>query len=158
MAKAKVETPKNMDPRFVAGTVVTLEQVSLKYVHLVTPDTEYQEEWSVHCKIDPSAVEEMRDIGFNVREDDGDGTYWLKVKRKVRTRAGKTQSPPVVQMDDGTPVTQEPGTGTIADVHLWCKYTDPIQGKVYMGAYLNGVTISDLKVFGGGGGANEVKF
>jgi hypothetical protein len=152
-SKAKVETPNNMDQRFIDGTVVTLEDAEIRYSHMINPDTEYTEEWSVHAKIDPSQVEVMMDLGFNIKEDDANGTYWLKAKRVCRTRAGKDQSPPVLKMEDGTTISFEPGNGSVGDVHLWCKYTNPIKGKIYMGTYLNGFTGKEVKdaALGGGG-------
>lgn len=143
--KADIQKPTKMDPIFVQGTTVDIEDTEIRYSHMVEPDTKFGAEWSVHIKIEAASIPEMEALGFNIKEDTGNGTYWLKAKRVCRTRQNKDQSPPVLLMEDGTPVTTEPGNGTKASVHLWCRYTDPIQGKVYMGTYLNGATIKDLK-------------
>jgi len=141
---AEVTKPVNMDPQFVTGTTVTLTDVEVRYAHVINPDTKFGSEWSVGCSIDPATAQVMKDLGFNITEDAASGKYWVKAKRVTRTRGGVDQSPPKIAMEDGTPVTANPGNGTVADVHLWCKYTAPIQGKIHMGTYLNGMTVKVL--------------
>ncbi len=144
MAKASVVKPEVMDQRFVDGTVVTLEDAELRYCHLILPDTKYAKEWSCHVKISPEAAGAMKKIGFNIKEDDANGTYWLKVKSVCRTRSGVDQDPPDCTDPSGNPLSTEAGDGSVGTVNLWCKYTAPIQGKIHMAAYLNGVEFSTL--------------
>lgn len=148
-----VQKPEVVDPRFTAGCIVTLEQVEIKWSHLIIADTKYKAEWSIWAKLSPTAASAMKKIGYNVKEDSGDGSHWLKVKSVCQTRAGVDQSPPVVVDQNNDPITKEPGNGSICDIEMFSKYTDPIQNKIHMTAYIEKVTVTDYQH-----GTEEVKF
>lgn len=143
MAKA-IEKPEVMDPRFVEGVSVCLADVELRWTHLVNRDLEYGGDWNCQCKLDREQAVAMKKIGFNVKEDEADGSFWIQVKRIHTTRSGEVNKPPQLVMEDGSVIEEEPGNGTVADVYLFCKYTPPIKNKIYMSNLINRVIVKTL--------------
>lgn len=147
MAKP-IERPEVTDDRFVEGTEVSIEGTEFRFCHLKNRDVEMDGNWNCEIKIEKASALAMKKIGFGIKEDDADGTFWLKAKAIYKTRAGDTKdAPPVLMKESSEPVTVEPGNGTTGDIDLWCKYTPPIKGKIYMGCYINKVKIDKLEVW-----------
>jgi len=147
---AAIKKPEVMDTRFVEGTNVKLEDVELRFSHLITPDTGSETfkkpaEFTIQARITDEQAKKMEKVGFRLKEDEGNGTKWLVCKTKVRTAAGVERKPPIVVDGDGNPLTREPGNGSKGNVTIWCKYTDPIKGEVYLPAYIEKVIVTELE-------------
>lgn len=148
--QAPIDMPEVMDPRFVEGTVVEFTDVEGRYFHVVRPDTGVpgvftkNPEWSVQVRVSADAARAMKKVGFTVEEDTGNGTFWIKAKSVVTQRTGKAGIQPKMTKD-GADLQSDPADGsTIKSIKMWCKYTDPIRGKVYMGCYLNSIEMDNV--------------
>ena len=102
---------------FNKGETLYINDVQIYYVYLNSPDSEFGAEWSVHAKVSDDKAQELRDLGFNVK----DGNL-VKAKRKVVTGDGKQQAPPkVVGLDGKTKFDGYVGAGSNVNLEVWCK-------------------------------------
>jgi hypothetical protein len=141
---------------FVKGAAFTIEDRPVKWAMVLPehPDTKYEHRWKVDVVLDEAWKENLQKAGFNIYQD-GDGDWILRVIKKVKTRAGKTQAPPTVVAKDGTPVTVPVGNGSVCDTRVYAKY-NTVAGKTFLNAYLNKLTVNEHVLYEGG--ADDVDF
>ena len=147
---------KKKDERFIKGEEITLNGVKLRYPYLAAdaPDTKFAHQWSSDLLLEEDIAKDLKEMGFNVK-DSADGPF-IKAKKVCVTRAGKKMSPPrVVGLDPRVPFTDPIGSGTIANVKIWCKY-QTVKGTTSLVAYLNDVQVLDCVAGGGTGGFDNL--
>ena len=139
-----------MIDQFIAGASFTMKDRPVKWAMVLPdhPDTKYEHRWKVDIVLDEAWKNNLQKAGFNVYQD-GDGDWILRVIKKVKTRAGKTQSPPTLISEEGEPVTTAIGNGSICDIRVYAKY-NTVAGKTFLNAYLNKVTVKEHLVYEGG--------
>ena len=87
--------------------------------------------------------------GFKVHQDK-DGDWVLVVKRKCKTRDGKTQAPPrVVERDGRTKFEDAVGNGSLCNIVVYAKY-QTVNSNTTLQAYLNAIQVLDLVPYTGG--------
>lgn len=133
--------------KFEKGFSFTVPNVKVQWAKLQEVDRAFEPMWSIDMLLDDKTAMEFKEVGFNVQKNK-DGDWKLKAKRKETTKAGKTQKPPRVTMEeDGTRVEEEVGNGSTCDVEVYARYIS-VMGKEYLTCYLNSVVVKDLVAFG----------
>ena len=142
---------------FIEGNDFVMENVKVKWarVQADNPDTKYDPCWKVDIILTPEWKEHLEESGFKVHQD-LDGDWILRLKKKVKTRLGKSQQPPkVVGRDGRTPFEDEIGNGSVCNVVVFAKY-QPVAGTNHLAAYLDGLQVVDLVPYGGGAAFSDL--
>ena len=150
MAKEK------MIEAFIKGDEFTIQRCKVKWamVQADRPDTKYEHCWKCNIILDEEWKDNLLKSGFKVHQDK-DGDWVLVVKRKCKTRDGKTQSPPkVVGIDGRTKVEDAVGNGSLCNIIVYAKY-QTVNSKTTLQAYLNAIQVLDLVPYEGGGGFKD---
>lgn len=120
--------------------------------HLATPDTEFDAvgKYKVTCTIGPDIANDMKYIGFNVKEKDGEVFV-------VPTRQPALGAPKVVDTD-GNPVDPTTiGNGTVATVECTARSVK-VAGKTHLPIYIEKVIVEDLVTYEGTGEGESISF
>lgn len=138
------------EERFINGSTFIVDG-TVKWAAVHEPDTKYEPCWKVDLyPSDPEMIKEMKDAGFNMKQDK-EGDTFIRVKSKVTTKGGKKNMPPsVTGRDPKVPFTDAIGNGSECKVMIYAKYMD-VAGVTYLPAYLNGVQVMEHVSYDGGG-------
>lgn len=113
--------------------------VEVRWAKLIAPDTAFgKNEWSIDLVLSEEQAKEFGDLGFNVREKDGDKL--LRLKKKAVTAAGAINKPPQVVGPDAMPFTEEIGNGSICNINFSAKAW-AVGATPTLAGYLNGVQV-----------------
>jgi hypothetical protein len=137
--------------KFIEGEVFPLTNVPCKWASLKDPDTRFEHCWKVDLILTKEQAEKMKAVGFNVKQD-SEGEWYLRAKKKTKTKSGTPLEPPrVVSRDGSTPFTERIGNGSILNVNIFAKYLE-VNGKTHLPAYLNEVQVVEHVPYSGGPG------
>lgn len=124
-----------------------LKNVILRHIWLEKPDTEFDKggdgKYKVCAIVTEEVAADMLVVGFNVRKFD-DGEHYVTCTRKPSL--GKLE---VIDSLGGVIASGSIGNGSVADLDVSTKYWD-IGSKPSQAVYLEGITITDHVVYGGG--------
>jgi len=137
-------------------TNIKLSNIECHWLHLDEPDTAFgNNKWCLEMRLDDGIAQQLRDIGFIVKDkidlstQEVKGKNVLKAKKEVVTQKGKVQMKPSVVGPDGkTPWTEPMGNGTICNLHLSFKAWF-VNGVWQMSMYIDAVQVVTLAAFAG---------
>lgn len=130
-----------------------IKQATISWPHLVTPSTKFNADgtYEVRAEISDDDAKALRDLGVNVRKDDGKNV--ISLKKKAKNKNGEVQKPPQVVTADLEVMTEDEirriGNGTVANLRVRT-YTWEFGGKSGTSAVLEGVQILKLEVYDSG--------
>jgi hypothetical protein len=127
--------------KFIKGDNLYLTNVRCKWAHVHEPDRKFEPAWTITAVLDDKTAGLLKDVGFNVRQD-GDNEWVLKIKKKERTKAGKTMEAPKVIDKGGMPFTEAIGNGSVVSIKVFAKY-QTVSGRQSCAAYLDTVQVID---------------
>jgi hypothetical protein len=136
-----------IEEKFIKGYVnINLSNIECHWCHLVTPDIAFgNNKWCLEMRLDDTLAEQMKQLGFDVKDKMKDGVVVaknvLKAKKEVILKSGKKQTAPTVVGPDGKTLwTEDIGNGTVCNLQLSCKAW-PISGNMQMSAYVDAVQV-----------------
>lgn len=116
------------------------------------PNTKFEPCWSVDLIVDDKTAKDFESRGHKVRVNPETGEKSLKFKRKVTTRKGDNNRPPVVVDVHRNPFKELVGNGSEVVVQ-YREYDWSVMGKSGKSLDLQGVQVVKHKSFAGADGS-----
>ena len=126
-----------------------LEGVAM-WASITTPNTKFTPVYSINLVVDGSVADTFSSRGFKVKDTEEGPT--LVIQRKVTSKDGSLNSPPVLVDRQKNPLDVNVGNGSEVRVH-YKEWESTWNGNVFKGLDLCGVQVVKLVEYTGGDGS-----